>query len=150
MNLKSPTAHPLKAGETIHVLAGGLLIFGWAYKRGDEITVTQKQLDGTRDRNDNSWADDISETAQLDRWNEQRIGIGAWPEGLGKWTYGAPDWQEQREAARKRAWAILHPEERAAALHAVEQEFGKAPVTSVTLNAAPARALINPTGNASR
>ena len=66
---------PIKAeaGMVLHVLAGGVLCFGGAFRRGDVIRLSEEDVEGTRDRNGDSWLDDLSETAQLARWGEVRI-----------------------------------------------------------------------------
>lgn len=147
--MSTKTAKPLKAGDQIHVLAGGVLFFGEALRRGDSITVTQRQIDEQRDTVGNSWADDLSEAAQLNRWGEVRLGFGPWPADLHTWLHGSPEWQEERESARQRAWRIESPTERAAARAKVEEEFGAAPSTSKTINKAPTTS-DHPSGNASR
>ncbi|GAA3743918.1 hypothetical protein GCM10022239_19180 [Leifsonia bigeumensis] len=143
------TARALAAGDEIHVLAGGLLIFGLALKRGDTLTVTQRQIDGQTDTVGNNWTRDLSDEAQLERWREIRLGFGPFPDDLRRWLYGSPQWAVEREAARQRAWAIIDPVERAAAREAVEIEYGPGLPTSRTLNAAPA-AQQRPSGNRGR
>ena len=46
---------------------------------------------------------------------------------LKPWVYGSPDWQEQRETARKEAWGISNSQDRAAALRHVEDYYGPGP-----------------------
>lgn len=125
---------PLKAGDRIHILAArGVLLFGLALRRGDELEVTQAQLDSSRDRLDRSWCDDVSENAQRDRWGEVRIGLGPWPEDTPKLVPGSVEHAEAREAARRAAWAITNPEERAAALQRVSEDYGPLGATSRTV-----------------
>lgn len=150
MSQNTTTTRPLSPGDEIHVVAEhGVLLFGGAYKRGDTLTVSQKQIDSQRDREGRSWADDLSDAGQLARWNEIRLGFGPWPENTARWVHGSPQWAEEREAARKRAWAVIDPAERAEARERVEEEFGKAPSTSRTLNSASS-APQRPSGNVNR
>lgn len=131
-----------KAGAKIHFL-DATTTFGFVFNRGDEIVLTADNIEMATDKNGVSWLDDLSEDAQVARWGRVRIGLGPWPESAAKWFYGDPEWAELREQARKRAWRAF-PEDRAAALAAVEEEFGPAPSTSKTLNRAPAKSLITP------
>jgi hypothetical protein len=121
----------------LHVLSGGLLLFGEARKRGDVLTVTQRDIDAQRDREGRSWCDDLSEAAQLDRWGSIRLGLGPWPEDLAVWTeVGDPVWVEHRERARREAYSQPTAEARDAAVREVRRIYGEAPSTSRTLNAA--------------
>ena len=58
---------PAWPGDMLHVLAGA------AWRKGSEFRLTAEDVEGTRDRNGDSWLDDLSETAQLARWGEVRI-----------------------------------------------------------------------------
>ena len=126
---------PAKPGDLIHILAGGLLCFGGAYKRGDVIRLTADDIEGTRDRLGDSWCDDLSDSAQIRRWGEPRFGIGPWPEDLMPWLPGSPEAFEAREEARARAHRLEDPQARAEAVAEVARRFGPAP-TSRTLNRA--------------
>ena len=127
---------PAKSGDLLHILAGGILVFGNAYRRGDVIELTDEMIASTIDMNGNSWLDDISESAQTRRWGQPRFGIGPWPEDLHPWLPGTRDLADARELARKAAHQLLDPRERVAALREVERTYGS-PTTSKTLNAAP-------------
>lgn len=77
-----------------------------------------------------SWLDTVDDPGS-------RVQRGQWPASEPRWTFGDPQWAEEREEARKRAWSLQDPEERAAARAAVEAEYGPAPSTSKALNSAP-------------
>lgn len=127
---ETTTALPLRAGDQLHVLAGGLLLWGEALRRGDVLTVTQEQIDRS------PWTADLSEAAQLARWGTVRLGIGPWPEGLPLWgEVGDPVWTEARERARQEAYRQPTAEQRDAALREVQRIYGPAAPTSRTLSA---------------
>lgn len=117
----------LHEGDAIHFLRA---VTGWGdiRQRGYERRLSAADIAATINREGASWLDEIDTDGA-------RIGRGSWPAGEPTWTYGSPDWQEQREAARKRAWAVMDPDERAAARKAVELEYGPAAPTSNTLSA---------------
>lgn len=50
--------------------------------RGDELEVTPAYVEATRDRWGESWAEDLSDEAQLARWHELRFGQGPRPQWL--------------------------------------------------------------------
>lgn len=117
----------LQTGDVVHFTTA--LPFGGDIRpRGTSITLTPQLIEGTIDRLGNSWLDEVDEPGS-------RIGRGPWPTDEPRWVYGSPDWSEEREAARRRAWAVIDPEERAAARAEVERVYGPAEATSRTLSA---------------
>lgn len=126
---------PAKPGDLLHILAGGILVFGNAYRRGDVIELTAEMIASTIDLNGNSWLDDLSESAQIRRWGQPRVGLGVFPPEMHPWLPGTRDWAEARELARRAAHRLEDPRERVAALREVERTYGS-PTTSKTLNAA--------------
>ena len=129
-------AIPVGPGDTIHVLAGGILAFGIAWRRGDTFTLTPEMVASTVDLAGHTWLDDLSENAQVRRWGAPRFGLGVFPPEMHPWLPGTRDWAEARETARRAAHQLLDPRERVAALREVERTYGS-PTTSKTLNAAP-------------
>ena len=117
----------LSAGDWIS-FRQAVTAWGHVWPRGSSVQLTPDHIARTINRDGASWLDAVDTEGA-------RIGRGQWPATEPRWTFGDPDWQEQREAARKRAWAILDPTERAAAREAVEREYGPAPSTSSTLSA---------------
>lgn len=132
------TFHALKTGVTISV-GNGFMSTAHITKAGENIIVTQNMIDASHDTFGNSWMSLLGDDdAQIERWGEVRFRLGRAPEGTPTWgAVGDSDWREQREDARRAAWAEPHPERRAAALQAVHDRFGPAPTTSVTLNTTP-------------
>lgn len=127
-----------RPAEQFHFLTTGLI---WRTKvpsgfggvseistRGQTVTLTRDMLDA------NPWIARYlgDDDAQIEKWGEVRIRPGAFPDDASPYVHGAPDWEEAREAARRRAWAIADPEERAAARAEVERRYGPAPTTSRT------------------
>lgn len=130
---ENPHARP---AEQFHWLVDGII---WHTKRpsmfmgsseisqrGQTVTITADMLEAS------PWIARYlgDEPGQVERWGEVRIAPGPFPDDAMPWAYGSPAWQEQREDARRRAWAIADPEERAAARAEVERRFGPAPQTS--------------------
>lgn len=102
-------------------------------RRGDTITIAAAMIDESRDREGNSWLSAIAdEQAQLARWGLVYFAPGAAPADLQPWEHGDAEWAEQREQARREAWAISSTRERIEALREVERVYGAAPTTSRT------------------
>jgi len=128
-----PVAAP---GSEFHFLKTGIIwrakpaeLFGTGSlvsQRGETFEITVAMLEAS------PWIGRYlgDEAAQNEKWGEVRIGVGPFPSTASRWVRNSPDWEEAREAARLRAWAIADPEERAQARAAVEAEFGPAPTTS--------------------
>lgn len=130
MSADTITATPerkLQAGDEIHFLRA-VLAWGEAFHRGASLVLTSDHIARTIDREGRSWLDAVDTDGA-------RIGRGPWPAGEPTWVHGDPDWAEQREAARRRAWSIIDPTDRAAARQAVEAEYGPSAPTSRTLGA---------------
>lgn len=107
--------------------------------RGDEIEIHQAMLDADRDRHGRpSWSALMyDEDAQIRKWGSVRLRPGRAPQSLRPWTRGSALWAEQREIARRQAWAQPTAEGRTEALAEVHRVYGDAPVTSTVLNSAP-------------
>ena len=133
---KNPIPIPVAPGEILHVLAGGILAFGIAWRRGDTFTLTPEMVASTVDLAGHTWLDDLSEAAQVRRWGAPRFGIGPWPEDLHSWLPGTRDQAEARETARLAAHRLEDPRERMHALREVERTYGSQS-TSKTINSAP-------------
>lgn len=130
------TTRALQPGDQLHVLAGGLLLFGEALKRGDVLTLRADHFERSRNRDGVSWLDDLSEAAQRTRWGSVKLGLGPWPEALPTWLeHGDPTWQEQYQRARAEAYRQPTAEQRDAALREVQRAYGGPPTTSRTLSA---------------
>lgn len=131
----------VKAGDTLHgLIPEAHLIGGYALARGDEMMVTAQLLADSKDRNGDSAMDDLSESAQVRRWGQVRLGIGPWPrdeQGNKKpsWLPGDPVWAQEREKARRLAWAEVDPAIRQQKLARVREIYGDAATSSKTLNA---------------
>jgi hypothetical protein len=129
----NPYARP---AEQFHFLQTGIMwrakpavMFGGVSEiseRGQTVTITAEMLHAS------PWISRYlgDPEAQIQKWGEVRIAPGPFPDGQSRWVRGAPDWEEAREAARRRAWAVADPDDRVAAHAAVEREFGPAPTTS--------------------
>lgn len=141
-------AHTAKAGTWMHSLdEGGISIlrsssiFGApsiTLYRGHEIEIDQAMLEADQDRwGRPSWSALLEdEDAQIAKWGFVRLRAGRAPHTLRPWTPGSALWAEQREIARRAAWAEPNPERRAEALADVQRIYGDGPVTSTVLNTA--------------
>jgi len=108
--------------------------------RGQSITLTDEILAANRDRLGASLFDYVDDPeGQIERWGLVRVRRGPWPEDEPRWVYGSAEWEVAREDARKAAWGIEDPQERADALASVSRRFGPAATTSRTTNARGAR-----------
>jgi len=135
-------SRPPVAGEQVHVLRSGLSIHtgegtmlsvrAVILQRGQTITITSSMLDAHRDRHGelSGWIGIVhDEDAQVRRFGEVIARAGEAPADLKPWTRGDADWQVARDRARRDAYS--RPEgERAAALAAVDAEYGPAANTS--------------------
>lgn len=116
----------LAEGDVIH-FREPVMCFGEVRPRGSSLTLTAAMIERTVSGDGTSWLDRVDEPGG-------RIGRGPFPKDAPTWTYGDADWEAQREAARRRAWRVDDPEERAAALAAVERDYGPPAPTSTVLN----------------
>ena len=140
--VENESAPITQAGDIIHAVATGMhlprttSLWGGApavlLVRGQSITVTEDMIEASRDRHGNvTWPAMVhDEAAQLRRWGKIHIAPGEPPANMRPWIHGDPEWSEQREIARKAAWAETDPQRRAAALQRVTEVYGKAPTTS--------------------
>lgn len=121
------TTTELQPGDVYTCLHAGLIWAGSVRGRGERITVT-------RDDSPDRLALILDGDAQVRRWGSVRLVPGAVT--VDPWTtVGDPTWAEERETARKAAWAEPDPVRRGAALAAVEARFGPAAPTSRTIAA---------------
>lgn len=140
--VESDTPPVVKVGDVVHATATGMQLPRttslWGgppallLTRGDRIIITEELIEASRDRNGNvTWPTMVhDEAAQLRRWGKIHLAPGEPPEGMQPWERGSADWAEQREIARKAAWAEVDPQRRAAALQRVTEVYGAAPTTS--------------------
>lgn len=128
-------------GLSIATGAGALGGAGMTLARGQTLVVTDALIEASRDRNGAiGWPALVhDEAAQLALWGRRMLApADDVVEDLTVPEYGTPDWAEAREAARKAAWNVEDPRERALARAAVERKFGAAPLTSSTTWTDPA------------
>jgi hypothetical protein len=94
-------------------------------QRGTVVTVTQRLIDGTRDRTGASWLVDTidDEDEQVRRFGVVRVRRGDWPEGVDRFEPYSAAWHDARDAARAAAHALGDPDERAAAFAEIERRF---------------------------
>jgi hypothetical protein len=118
---------------------GGVMPDGRVLDYGDVLHVTPTIRELNTDRLGNTWLDKVSdESWQVARWGSVRVVAGPWPDDLPKIKPGSPEWLDAREEARQTAHRL--PEaERPAALRAVHEKYGPAPVTSRTTRRIPDR-----------
>lgn len=144
------TSRSAAPGERVTVLLDGLSIAtgagalggaGLTLTRGQTFVVTDALIEASRDRNgDLGWPKLVHDPeAQAAFWGRVMLApADDVVEDLSVPEYGTPDWEEARETARKAAWRIENPQERALARAAVERKFGAAPLTSSTTWSDPA------------
>lgn len=133
MTTETETIQP-QPGDVLHILAGGLMLFGQAYRRGDTLVLQPDHFERSRDRHGDSWLSDLSEEAQVSRWGAVKLGIGRFPSDLPTWSVvGDPVWVEQYAAARAAAYAQPSQTGRDDALRELRQRFGAPPTTSRTV-----------------
>lgn len=129
---------PVAPGDMIHAARGGVTIsvgngFGHVTTPGESICVTAAMIAASFDNFGQSWMSLIGDDdAQVERWGAVSFRLGRAPEGVQTWNArGDSDWVEQREAARREAWAQPTVEARNAAMAAMHARFGPAPTTAV-------------------
>lgn len=132
----------VKAGDVVHATATGMhlprttSLWGGvpalALTRGDRVVVTEEMIAADVDRNGNpGWTAMVHDPdRQVARWGRVHIAPGEPPAGMQPWERGDSEWSEQRELARKAAWAETDPQRRAAALQRVNDVYGPPPTTS--------------------
>jgi hypothetical protein len=129
------------AGDVIHVLRSGVVVpdrepgfmaTGTVAQRGDEVILTQRQIDSTINAIGvhGGIALAADEAEQLERWGEVRFRMGPRPADLERWERGTPEWEEARAAAMKAAFKIPEGPERAAAFAEVRRRYGEGPASS--------------------
>lgn len=125
------TTDAAKAGDTLTLLASMTLptggLEGAVYHRGYVFQVTPELLELSKDRNGASFLDDLSEEAQVARWDEVKIARGDQSESVTWWN--APNDAASRGLARtiagERAREISDPAERRAAIAAADELYGR-------------------------
>jgi hypothetical protein len=138
------------AGTLVHFLApltvmigvGDGLGDGRVMDFGEELLITNEadiRRVGTNGAGE-CWLDLIDdEKGQIARYRKVVVRRGPFPEGQLRAESGSARFLDMREAARQQAFSLRDKDARAAALKAVEQQFGPAPVTSRTNWAKPDR-----------
>lgn len=123
-------------GEVFHVLEPFTLASGFnstsasrIVKRGETITITQKHVDASRDRNGRSWLEEAMAPGAV----STRIAPGPWPSGKAPWRVGDRNWADAREQARLEAWAQPTEELQHEALREVHRKFGPSAPTNQTI-----------------
>lgn len=120
-------------GDIVHFLDSGLVFDGRVRLRGEQFTLTEAQIESTRDRNGISWLD-YSDEQQLARWGKINFARGPIPEGveLRPWDTDAAAREAHRQHLIHEAKRIGHPTEQRIELARIAEEFGT-PLTSTTL-----------------
>lgn len=132
------TKAKLQAGDRFHFLSSGFTFAingkvsgGRTSVRGQTVTVTADLIEASTDRLGSSWLDLVDDPkAQEARWGRAVFSRGEAPADVEQWTPGSPEWQMAREQARQEAWALPSEDERAAALQAVQDRYGRGPSTA--------------------
>lgn len=105
--------------------------------RGEVVTLTPEQVEGTRDLNGNSWTT-LTEEQQLARWGHVNFALGDQREAEGIKFVGDDDEAQVhrfRERATAEADKISDPQARRAAHAAITERFGASQGTQRTLQA---------------
>ncbi|MFT4282018.1 hypothetical protein [Microbacterium sp.] len=118
----------LTPGDVIH-FRKAVTAFGDVRVRGASLKLTADMIERSVSADGTSWLDRVDDP-------DGRIGRGEWPATEPRWVYGDPEWQAERESARRRAWAVSDPEERAAARAEVQRVYGDGPTTSQSVDIA--------------
>lgn len=126
-------------GETIHCLESGLTIStggGWitggaVLARGQNLVVTTQLLEANRDALGRYGGPGLVHhpDEQMAVHGRLLFAPGPAPDDMTAET-GTAEWVEQREVARRAAWAEPDPARRTDALAEVERKYGAAPTTS--------------------
>ncbi len=133
-----------RAGEQVHALVTGTTLAtggphgGTVLTRGQTFTITDAMLELSKNRfGEHSGVALVHDAeAQIEKYGEVRFAPGPAPADLQPWTPGSPEWAAAREQARREAHSLPTEDARRAALAEVQQRFGAAPSTTVTLNKA--------------
>jgi hypothetical protein len=125
--------HLPEPGTTIHAL--GAIVFGnVALKRGDTLILTRQHIELSLNVHGESFLSLLDDDdAQVEKWGEVKINLGAFPQGVSPFVAGSADEDIERDRRQKIAWANTNEQERRAELRAIRDEFGSAK-TSRTLH----------------
>ncbi len=118
-------------GDTIHFTDSGLVFDGRVRLRGEQFTLTEVQIESTKDRNGRSWLD-LSDDEQLARWGRINFQRGPAPENMHPWDTDLAAREARRQFLINEAKRIGHPTEQRIELARIAEEFG-VPLTSTTL-----------------
>ncbi len=126
--------HVLVSGFSIHTKPNSFSSSAPVLDRGATVCVTHDLLDAAKDRLGNpGWPALLHDPeGQRARYGDVVIAPGPFPSDAEPWIYGDPTWAEEREQARRNAWAVADPRERNTALAAVEARFGPAKPRNAT------------------
>lgn len=106
---------------------------GRVYPRGTVLTVSDDWITASRDRNGDSYLDDLSPEAQTARWGSVKFVLGDQREAVQWWNGGdEASLSLARQFDRDRIAKIADPELAARELEASVAKFGR-PVTSQVL-----------------
>jgi hypothetical protein len=127
----------IEPGDIIHFTDSGLVFAGRVRLRGEQFTLTEAQIESTRDRNGISWLN-LSDEEQHARWGTVHFARGPIPEGveLRPWDTDAAAREAHRQLLIAEAARISHPHDRRVELDRIAAEFGR-PLTSTTLATYP-------------
>jgi hypothetical protein len=109
---------------TIPNPAGGAA--GLNMQRGAVLTITESFVEDTKDRTGYTWLSDLSETAQINRWGEQRFIVGDASNRILWWEGDSSSAKIAFEHEMSNASRIADPEERAATVVAIRDKFKRA------------------------
>lgn len=103
--------------------AGGVV--GINVQRGSVLKITESFMEDTKDRSGFTWLSDLSETAQINLWGEQRFIVGDASDRVLWWQGDESSTRLARDHAKLDAERIADPKARAAAHQAIRDTFGK-------------------------
>lgn len=136
------TKKTVKPGDRLTLLSALTLptsdLSGDVFPRGFVVTVTSDLIERTKDRNGASWLDDLSDEAQIARWQEVKIVLGDQSETVLWWNGGD---SASRGLARtqvgERAREISDPAERRKAIAEADELYGRKMTSHVIASYAP-------------
>ncbi|WP_146248698.1 hypothetical protein [Curtobacterium sp. MCLR17_044] len=135
------TTEPLRAGDTVHVLAaaticfeGGLFGRSEVVGRGATLVLTSTMLEQNEDRRTGRSVFDLATDPeeQERRWGKVLYAPGPWPDNEPTWRYGDQAWAEGRANAIAAAWDLRDEQARTDALAAARATFGPALTSKTT------------------
>lgn len=108
---------------------------GTLVNRGQQVEISEARYEATKDRLGNSWLD-YSEDEQQARWGEVRFGWGETPTDVNPWDSDPGLRNFLRETELAEARKLENTAERADAVAAIFQKYGRA-TTSTSLGYTP-------------